>query len=168
MPRKLSVPRTLLSCLVPALLLTATTPGVSQQPVHWRLARASERVVPPGGRLGLSLSAAIDAGWHIYSLTQPTGGPFATRITVSEGGPLRLDGVIQAPPPERLDDLSFGMVIQSYRRAVTFRLAARLAGNPLQDTAVVLVRYQACNGRICLLPRTDSVRLPLAQPVRKS
>ena len=163
----MSVSRTLLSCLVPSLLLAATTPAASQQPVHWRLSAAPARVPPPGGRLGLSLSAAIDAGWHIYSLSQPPGGPLATRITVSEGGPLRLDGVIQAPPPERLDDLSFGMVIQSYRGAVTFRIPARVAGDPRCDTAVVLVRYQACNGRICLLPRTDSVRLPLALPVRK-
>ncbi len=160
----MSVARPLVACLVPALLLTARAPAAGQRPVHWRLAVPAAAGAAPvaGQRLQLRLTARMDEGWYIYSLTQGEGGPFPMRITVPDGGAIRLDGSIAAPEPERHDDPNFGIVTETYRRAATFGLPVRLAGDPRRDAAVVLVSYQTCNDRICLPPHTDSVRLALA------
>ena len=151
-----------LSCALAALLLAAARPAAAQEPVHWRLARATGRgSARPGDRVRLRLTATLDSGWYIYSLTQPAGGPYALRITLPEDGPFRLDGAIAAPDPERHHDPNFG-VVETYRGAVAFGIRARRAEARRGDVAVVLVRSQACNDRICLPPHTDSLRLALA------
>ena len=52
----------------------------AQNPVSWSLNAAKN--VKAGAKLDARLSADIGGGWYLYSLTQPSGGPNATRITV--------------------------------------------------------------------------------------
>ena len=46
-------------------------------------------------RAALFITATIEPGWHIYSITQPPGGPLATKIEVSPPPGVRIAGKFQ-------------------------------------------------------------------------
>ena len=41
----------------------------------------------PDSEFTSTLRADIDAGWHLYALDQPQGGPIPTTIKITEGRP---------------------------------------------------------------------------------
>ena len=43
----------------------------AQDPVHWTLTRPAKANVDPGKEFDVVITAQIDMGWHLYSLTQP-------------------------------------------------------------------------------------------------
>jgi thiol:disulfide interchange protein DsbD len=113
------------------------------------------------------LTATIDDGWHLYSTTQPPGGPVPTRIAVASPGFL-LDGTVQFPKPSVHPDPNFGINVETYESTVTFTVPVRVdrAAPPGADTVVVTARYQACNATLCLPPQTAKV--PVVLQVAKS
>jgi thiol:disulfide interchange protein len=50
----------------------------------------------------LTVNAQIDPNWHIYSLTQPPGGPMKTQIRVAKSGDFVVLGGFQADRPPHL------------------------------------------------------------------
>src|SRR6266850_1397771 len=88
-------------------------PALAQTPVHWTIA-ASPVKASAGGKLTVVLSATIDEGWHIYSVTQSAGGPVATEIKVGTGQPFSLSGPITAPKPEVKFDENFQMNVEQH------------------------------------------------------
>jgi hypothetical protein len=88
------------------LLLAISAPASAQRvdprPVTWSLAAPAMRAVPASGVLGFAaLQARIAPGWHLYSMTQPPGGPGATRIAVAAGSAFRLAGSVRRPARTR-------------------------------------------------------------------
>jgi hypothetical protein len=130
--------------------------AVSQRPVTWagnaRL-RTDPRVA------AVVVRGTIDAGWHIYAVRQPPGGPQATRLSVPTGSNLRLDSIAESPVQSGYDS-TFAMQVLKHRSRVELR-GMIVAEAPIRsDTVVVLrVRYQACTAVICLPPRTDTVNV---------
>ena len=58
----------------------------AQEPelVHWTLTSDAPKA-PPGSTIVLKLTAKIDPGWHMYSLTAtPADGPNATTIALAQ------------------------------------------------------------------------------------
>ncbi len=123
-------------------------------PVHWRLVRSAGGDV---AHVQLRLNATMDAGWYIYSLTQPPGGPMRTTVALAPGGPLVQAGDVKAPRPTRHLDPSFGFDLETYPGAVAFGIPAQPA--PGIGAVAAQVRFQACNDRICLPPHTETVPL---------
>src|SRR5258707_14264147 len=79
-------------------------------PVKWSVrANPPIKVLNVSGKLRVEVVAQIYEGWHIYSLTQPEGGPFPTRITVPAGQLFKLAGSIQAPHPKTKFEEVFGI-----------------------------------------------------------
>ncbi|HLH42636.1 MAG TPA: hypothetical protein VKV74_06605, partial [Bryobacteraceae bacterium] len=75
----------------------------SQELVHWTLASDASKA-PPGSTVVLKLTAKIDPGWHMYSLTAaPDGGPNATSIALAESPAVESAAVYQ-PSAERKYD----------------------------------------------------------------
>ncbi len=134
-------------------LMTAVAYQAPPRPVTWSLVMdAASR-----GRVAV-LRARIDPGWHLYSLTQPAGGPSATRIEIIGDPPLRLAGTIERRPPDTIPDANFGIMSEVYDDSAAFRL--RLAGLPSRHARLrVAVTFQACTSRICLLPHTDTLEV---------
>ena len=79
------------------LLLLAVAVGApcQEHPAHWS-AKAPGKSAPARKLLGFSvqLSAEITSGWHVYSITQPSGGPTTTVITRPAAQPFKLAGQI--------------------------------------------------------------------------
>lgn len=133
-------------------------------PIHWSAALpAGTRSLQPGQRVALAFSGEIDSGWHVYAFPQPPDSPvIATEVTVPDGQALALTGEIKPPKPQSQMDPTVGKETTIYENSVTFDLPLRVArkANGKQNLEVD-VRYQACNNRMCLPPRTDKVTVPV-------
>jgi thiol:disulfide interchange protein DsbD len=127
--------------------------AAAQTPVHWSIAPV-RTALKSGSVADVKIDATIQSGWHIYSITQPAGGPFATRITVPEGQAFVSAGAAtpSVKPNVAFDD-AFRMNVQLHEKAVGFSVPVRVTG-AAADSVHVNVRYQACNASLCLPPQT--------------
>src|SRR5688500_4835313 len=91
---------------------STTTPALAQDPVEWSATQVKAGKVPAGSTVQVKLTAKIEDGWHIYSVTQPAGGPFPTKITVPTGQAFTVSGAIKSTTPEVKFDESFGMDVE--------------------------------------------------------
>ena len=114
----------------------------------------------PGSKFEVKLEVTIPSEpivWHLYSITQPPGGPIATTITVGPSSVFRLAGPIRGSEPEIALDPNFGINTETHSDSITYRIPV-IASPSATGTRqlVVTMRYQACNDRYCLQPVTDS------------
>lgn len=152
--------------------LVAFTPFTAAQsrPVSWSI-RTSGKVYKASDKLRVELEAQIELGWHIYSITQPPGGPIPTRITLPTDQSFRLAGTIKAPQPEIEMDEGFGILAEMHRGTAKFTLPVEVAADALEGKQKLSVeaRYQACRDQICLPPKTEKLELEVElRPARPS
>ncbi len=150
--------------LCAAALLAGGGGAAAQQPrlhpVTWTLEMLSDLRGADTGVAGVAaLRARIEPGWHLYSLTQPAGGPRATVIAVVSDPPFRLAGPIGRPAPDTIPDRTWSGVSETYADSVTFRLpiGARTRLPAGRRPLAVAVTFQVCSVRLCLAPHTDSL-----------
>jgi len=136
------------------------------QPVSWSIALAPPGTasVKRGGRLTVAVTAKIAEGWHIYGTDELKDGPRPLGITLPAEQPFKPAGKLQAPEPDREFDDSFNQVTTLYRQTTTFRLPATVLRDAVRGPSAVNVeiRFQACDGRICLPVRTVKLSAPVA------
>ena len=127
----------------------------AQNPVHWTLGSDAKADIKPADRIEARLTARIDNGWHLYSLTQGPGGPVPTRIYVPDGTIFQLGGQPEGSAPHVAMDPSFGINTETYDADTVFRIPL-VAGKGVTSASpiAVNVRYQTCNSTMCLPPRT--------------
>jgi suppressor for copper-sensitivity B len=114
--------------------------------------------IEPGSKGGpdiLAVTAFIEDGWHLYSVSQQSGGPMATRITVATDSPRQVDGpfVPDAQPHVRqVDDVPAwkGLPIEEHSGEVTWRAPLSRGTGAVRGG----VRLQLCQDTSCLPPRT--------------
>jgi hypothetical protein len=133
------------------LLMAVSLWAQSAAPIRWKIAGVSK-----GPAVKVKLAAEIAEGWHLYSLKKLEGGPIATTITVREGQAFQTAGRIEAPEPVVTHDPNFDMDVEYYTGAPEFAVPVKAAAGakPGPNPLAVTVRFQACNDRICLPPRT--------------
>jgi hypothetical protein len=117
----------------------------------------------PGAQLSVTLLATIAAGWHIYSLTQPLGGPVRTSLRVPAGQPFTLADSITADEPATKFDSAFGMTVESHEESVEFTVPLNVdtAASPGLHHAEIKARYQACNTTICYPAKTVTLSVDI-------
>jgi thiol:disulfide interchange protein DsbD len=145
-------------------VMLAADNSVSLRPVKWTLVgNVTPRRVVAGRAVPITLQADIAKGWHIYSLTQPAGGPIPLRIAVEGAPDVALRGVIKAPKPDRYFDKNFGMTTELYSGSPRFIVAVGVPGRATAGVRALhlTARYQVCSDKLCLPPRTDSVHVSL-------
>ena len=110
--------------------------------------------IPSGGSGTARISATIEGGWYMYSITQPPGGPIQTRIALGEG-PFKV-GSVSGPKPKVKMDPNFKMNTESYTGSAVFNIPFTvIAGTPEgPQTLNASIRYQVCNDTVCLPPKT--------------
>lgn len=130
--------------------------------VSWRLATTAKGPVAPGAVFRVDVTARLEDGWHVYSITQPPGGPITTAIQFARDGVFSLAGPIESPPPDVAYDPNFGIDTETHEGPVV------VFGAPVQVAAtapagrhplVVHVRFQACTDRTCLPPAVSKLEL---------
>lgn len=143
----------------------ASNAQVPQNPIQWSASAGKSGVpIKPGQQLNATVTATIASGWHLYSMDQAQGGPIPTRVTVPEGQPFQLAGDVKEPPPAAKFDSNFNMQTRFFEDSVTFIVPVKVASGTLAGASEVKidVRYQACNDRLCLPPRTAHLSAALA------
>jgi hypothetical protein len=130
-----------------------------ESPVHWSAA-APKGPVQAGARFEVKLDARIDGIWHMYSATQPPGGPIATRFKVLGTVPFELDGKIRQSEPERAFDANFGIDTEFFTGSAEFwiPLKASAAAKPGEYEMQIQAYYQVCDNRQCLPPHGEPVQ----------
>ena len=139
------------SALVAALILLPTqAQEKAPDPVAWSL----KVVAATKGALTAELTAKIEDGWHLYSLTPIANGPRPTRVTLPAEQAFELAGEIDAPDPFVETDPNFGVEVEYYEESVTFKLPLKRRAGRDGDKLLVEARYQTCTKRLCLPPKT--------------
>ena len=129
--------------------------------VEWSAQVDSTKPLRIGQGLWVSITANIERGWHVYSMTQPKGGPHKLEIAVPEGQAFKQAGRALGPRPEAVYDSTFRMNMESYRGTTVFKLPV-IVDSVAQGVllkASIDVTFQACSDRLCLTPAT--IRLPV-------
>jgi thiol:disulfide interchange protein len=111
---------------------------------------------PKGGQAGrLVLSAKIAPGYHIYSITQPAGGPVATKIVVNALHGIHVGRFQAAAEPDRKQEPLFdNLTVETHQGTVTWSAPLELdAGiDPATLRITGAVTAQACDANSCLPP----------------
>lgn len=126
-------------------------------PIKWSLQVDSSRQrIKAGKPFPLHITAQIEPGWHLYSLDEIPNGPRPTRITIAEDQPFTLAGTVEQPSPLTKYDENFGVETQFFITSARFRVPLITQSRMKVGTkkVSVLVRYQTCNDRLCLPPKT--------------
>ncbi len=145
--------------LVAIALLAAC--ALAQDPVHWKLESTTPKA-GPGSTISLQLTATLDPGWHVYSLTTPKGGPIPTTATIAENPVIESTKFYQ-PKPERKFDPSFGIDVETFAKEVVFYIETKLKKDAPVGAAEIVaqVRYQTCDEKQCLPPKKKTASLTL-------
>ncbi|MEO8650179.1 MAG: cytochrome c biogenesis protein CcdA [Acidobacteriota bacterium] len=121
-----------------------------------------------GQKISVELKAAIEPGWHLYALEQPSGGPIATTIKPADEKVLQVDGNIRSPNPKVEFDPNFKIDTKFFETSVVFGVPIKMAADASSDQIALDIRYQLCNDTSCLPPRTKRVTQAGETDVKKS
>jgi|SRR5579863_478572 len=132
----------------------------SPDPVQWTLASDVAKAAP-GAMVPLRLTAKIEPGWHLYSLT-PTEDVIPTTVAFAESFALESAAVYQ-PKPEKKVDPVLKHEVETFSGEAVFLVQAQLKKDaPPGDVVLTAqVRYQTCNDKECLRPKRKSAPLTL-------
>ncbi len=145
------------------LILLFAVAAYSQTPASWNLSSdESGKTLAVGDTINVKLTATIEAGWHLYALEQPEGGPIPTTIKVTEGKPFSLNGGVISPKPIIEPDPNFivdGKPLETryFTDSAVFEIPVRAESGVAASELSIDVRYQLCNETFCLPPRTTRV-----------
>jgi thiol:disulfide interchange protein DsbD len=116
----------------------------------------------------LFITAKVKQGWHIYSITQPPGGPLATTIKVQPPAGVRVGDFQVSPPPKKSKEVGFGdLVIETHQGTVTWYAPLELAAGIDPATLKIpgQLNVQACDPQSCYPPRDYPFTAVLGQGV---
>jgi thiol:disulfide interchange protein DsbD len=128
-------------------------------PVQWSMTSSAE-VARGGSTVPLRLTAKIELGWHLYSLTIPKH-LYPTRLTLTDNPAVESYNVYQ-PQPVRTMDPNLKEEVETFSNQADFWIPATLkkdAAGPIELTAQV--RYRVCDDKQCLNPKTKTAAFKL-------
>jgi len=134
------------------LITLASAFGAAPDPVQWTLTFDSKSASPGSKILG-HMTAKIDTGWHLYSLTTPKP-PIATTAVLADSPIVASLKVYQPKPLTKLDP-TFNVNTETFGEEVTFLYEIEIKKDaPAGDAELTAqVRYQCCNDNTCLPPK---------------
>ena len=136
--------------------------GLAQRldPVQWALS-VEPASAPPRAAVLARLTARIDAGWHLYSLSTPAG-PIPTTVRLADSPAVARVRLYQ-PSPKVTFDPNFNLDTETFEKEVVFVIKVELkADAPVGPAELAAqVRYQACDAKQCLIPVRKTASAPL-------
>jgi hypothetical protein len=152
-----------------AALFCAPLIALAQNPVAWSLeSKAKGKSLKANEKFQAKLVAQIEENWHLYAVEQPEGGPFPTKITISDGAPFQIDGKTVSPAPITKLDPNFQIETKFFERRAEFDLPLVTKADAQADNLTVNVKYQVCDDKICLPPKTVKVSFGGFEDVKRS
>ena len=116
------------------------------------------RSVRVGERFFARIRVEIAKGYHLYSVTQPAGGPLPTCISAAPG--FNVTWVANWPEPTRIFDQKFGMETEYHIGSLLFDVCVQAEATLPEGSqeAIFKVEYQLCDEQTCLRPETQELR----------
>ena len=153
-----------------ALLAIAALPvcAQSRNPVVWTV-EPETLTAAPGAQSLIRLQARIEPGWHIYSLTNPEGGPTPTTVRITPENAAVTNLKLYSQKPHVKYDANFQMNVEALEGEVTLLGVLEFASDasPGETEVPLLIRYQACTDRECLPKKvTVPLKVRLASNVK--
>ena len=145
-----------------ALVFAAALPAQTTDPVQWTLTSEAAKAAP-GAVLTLRLTAKLDPGWHLYSLTPtPEGIPIPTTVSFVDAPAVESFAIYQ-PKPERKFDPSFKYDTETFVGEAVLLVRAQLKADAPPGEMVLTgkTRYQTCNDKTCKPPKTKTAAFTL-------
>jgi thiol:disulfide interchange protein DsbD len=142
--------------LVALVIMGALPASAAPKYVKW-----TAKFIPSDARAGeggqIVLTASIQKPWHMYSLTQPDGGPIRTTIKLLSGAVV-LSGAGVQPTPHKEQDPAFKITSETFEGTVSFGVPLTLKKEAKGSQTVKLqVRYQVCNASTCMPPEKEEI-----------
>ncbi len=147
----------LLTCLAVAALATEPSAQVQKSDSKVKITAKAEKPGPDGKQL-VTLTLAIENGWHLYA--NPVGNEdFADNQTVVSAVPKSKHQVLKIayPPGKVMKDKTVGDY-KVYEDTVAIKVEVRRAKDSTEPLELN-VKLQACNDKTCLLPATAKVKV---------
>jgi thiol:disulfide interchange protein len=142
-----------------AVCVAAVASAQRLDPVQWSMTSSAE-VAQAGSTVPLKLTAKIEPGWHLYSLTIPKD-LLPTTIKVTDN-PAVESYVVYQPKPVRTMDPNLKQEVETYSNQAEFLIPTTLtkdATGPVELTAEF--KYRVCDDRQCLNPRKKTAAFKL-------
>lgn len=135
--------------------------SAAQDPVSWSLESevpgSAEKKIQPDERFSVKLRADISGNWHLYAVEQPPGGPIPTKISLPDDSPFNLTGPPRSPEPITEYDPNFEIDTKFFKKSAEFTLPLSAKSETALDKLIVKVRFQVCDEKLCLPPKTVNV-----------
>ncbi len=110
----------------------------------------------------VQMIATLQAGWHIYSQTQPKDAiAQPTSFKLNNNPLIVLDGsVVEVGKVEKFTDKELGVSANQYSKQVVFTQKVKLK-TKVKSNVGGTVTYQTCNDQKCLPPKTVAFNIAL-------
>ncbi len=140
---------------VAAMLVCGLVGSVSAQTTA-RFAKWSAALAPGNVRAGetaqIVLTVQLDKGWHMYSLTQPSGGPLKTTLNLEPNTVVAVAKPVQGTP-KKVKDAAFNMMTEVFEGKVAFAVPIKVKPGVVgKQTVTAHVEYMLCGNGSCLPP----------------
>jgi len=152
----MKLPLTSLMMLVVVGLVIANTADKAVAETSAKQVSMTAKILPATDKLParLSITAAIDEGWHIYSVTQAKGGPRPTKFKLEESEDFKLSGDFTADPAPVVhvyEDIWPDLNVEEHTGNVTWTAPLELGSgvDAASLTIEVNAKGQVCNEEVC-------------------
>ncbi|MEJ7700052.1 MAG: protein-disulfide reductase DsbD N-terminal domain-containing protein [Pyrinomonadaceae bacterium] len=146
----------------------------AQSPVSWSLeSDVKGKTVKANESFKADLKAQIEENWHLYAVEQPEGGPFPTKITLPEDSFFKIEGKIESSKPIIKPDANFlidekPLETKYFEKEAEFNLPIVATREINTNDLMVNVRFQVCDDKVCLPPKTVKVSFSGFEDAKKS
>src|SRR5690606_37373269 len=141
-----------------AAILTFTASQAQLNPVNWKFSskKISAKVYE------IYMTATMDAGWHLYSQTQPADAiSLPTKFSFTNNPLVKLEGkVAEVGKMEKFHDATLGASANQYSKNVKFVQKITLKAAAKTNISGT-VTYQTCDDKQCLPPKTVPFKIDL-------
>ncbi len=148
----------MMKVLFASLFLSAVMTAAGQDPVKWSF--TSKKLAD--GNYEIRMTASIQAGWHLYSQTQPedaiaipTTFSFNSNPLILVVGKIKEEGKL-----EKFHDKELDLSANQYSKKVDFVQVVKLKGK-VKTNFSGSVEYQTCDDKKCLPPKTVNFKVAL-------
>lgn len=138
----------------------------SGDPAKWE---AKYFVDASGTRGRLDVIVNVDRGWHIYSVTQPSGGPMKTNLSIESPESVKLAGKF-APdeaPHKSVSEIFKGITIEEHGGRVVWSAPLEIPAD-FRDPISIAVEAQVCKPDGACIPISETLTAAFAGNVTVS
>jgi hypothetical protein len=145
-----------------AELFKPGTPGVQEEEPVKLSATVSPEKPSADGRQTITVTLEVGRGWHAYA--NPAGLDNLIPTTVQVSAKAKLEEVkVDYPPGKKVIDPALEQPVQVYEGKTPIKVNIRrplLGGKPDDSPLELSIKYQVCNDKLCLPPKTVKLQVP--------